>query len=60
MSQFTDTLDTEYESDEDLPNRDFDILSLLMVPAGPGGGKVNTNLDQLFLNVSLKRYFSSL
>ena len=48
MSQFTDTLDTEYESDEHLPNRDFDILSLLMVPAGPGGGKVNTNLDQLY------------
>ena len=43
MSQFTDTLDTVYVAGETLPNRDFDILSLLIVPGGPGGGKVNTN-----------------
>lgn len=45
MTQFTNTLDTVYVSDETLPNREFDILSLLMVPVlmvvRPGGTKVN-------------------
>ena len=56
MTQFTNTLDTVYVSDETLPNREFDILSLLMVPVlmvvRPGGTKVNINLDQLYKRVS--------
>lgn len=57
MSQFTHTLDTVYVSDETLPNREFDILSLLMVPVltvvRPGGTKVNVKLEQLYQRVSI-------
>ena len=45
MTQLMNTLDTVYVSDETLPNREFDILTLLMVPVlmvvRPGGSKVN-------------------
>ena len=57
MSQFTHTLDTVYVSDETLPNREFDILSLLMVPVltvvRPGGTKVNVKLEQLYQRVRI-------